>query len=61
MKREAGQKNSLFLRKGLLFCWASLLVFGCSSYITALVAQTLSPCDGHHSKWDQVGDTAMSQ
>ena len=37
MKRGAWQKSSLFLRKGLLFCRASLFIFDRSLYVTALV------------------------
>lgn len=36
-KRYAQQRSSLFLRKGLLFCPASLLILGRSSYVMALI------------------------
>ena len=31
------RRDAQHLRKGLLFCWASLFIFGCSLYIMALV------------------------
>ena len=37
MKRDTWQKNSLFLWKRPLFGWASLFIFGRSSYVTALI------------------------
>ena len=37
MKRDARQKSSPFLRKSLLFCRASLFIFGRLLYVTALV------------------------
>ena len=39
MKRDAQQKSSPFLRKRLLFCQASLFIFGCLSYVTGLTGE----------------------
>ena len=41
MKRDAWQKSSLFLRKGLLFCRASLFISGRSTNVTALIFKLL--------------------
>ena len=43
MKRDVQQKGSLFSLKRLLFCQASLFIFGRSLYFMALVA-TVSKC-----------------
>ena len=35
-KRDNKQKSSLFPRKGPVFCWVSLFIFGRLSYVTAI-------------------------
>ena len=44
MKRDARQKSSLFLRKGLVFCRASLFIFSHLLYVTALACDSRQSC-----------------